>query len=50
MNFKKNKYLVIKNVISKDLATFLANYFVIKKQVYDTCLKARYISPFEKRN
>ena len=47
MNFKKNKYLVIKNVISKDLATFLANYFVIKKQVYDTCLKERYISPFE---
>ena len=47
MTFKKNKYLVIKNVINKDLATFLANYFVIKKQVYDTCIKARYISPFE---
>jgi hypothetical protein len=47
MSFKKNKYLVIKNVISKDLSTFLANYFVIKKQVYDTCLKEKYISPFE---
>ena len=47
MTFKKNKYLVIKNVINKDLSTFLANYFVIKKQVYDTCIKARYISPFE---
>ena len=47
MSFKKNKYLVIRNVINKDLAAFLANYFVIKKQVYDTCLKARYISPFE---
>ena len=47
MSFKKNKYTVIKNAISKDLATFLANYFVIRKQVYDTCMKAKYISPFE---
>ena len=47
MSFKKNKYTVIKNAISKDLATFLANYFVIRKQVYDTCIEAKYISPFE---
>jgi len=45
--FKKNKYIVIKQAISKELATFIANYFVIKKQVYDTCRKARYISPYE---
>jgi len=45
--FKKNKYVVIKQAISKDLAVFVANYFSIKKQVYDTCLKTRYISPFE---
>ena len=45
--FKKNKYVVIKQAISKDLATFVANYFSIKKQVYDTCRKARYISPYE---
>ena len=45
--FKKNKYTIIKNAISKDLAIFIANYFLIKKQVYDTCRSTRYISPFE---
>jgi len=45
--FKKNKYVVIKQVISKELATFIYNYFLMKKQVYDTCLKERYISPYE---
>ena len=45
--FKKNKYAVIKQAISKDLATFIANYFLMKKQVYDTCMKLRYISPYE---
>ena len=34
--FKKDKYVVIKQAISKDLAAFIANYFAIKKQVYDT--------------
>ena len=47
MSFKKNKYLVIKKVIDKDLALFLKNYFCIKKQVYDTCIKEKQISPFE---
>tara|TARA_R100001369_G_scaffold44913_1_gene71105 strand:+ start:3923 stop:4549 length:627 start_codon:yes stop_codon:yes gene_type:complete len=46
-NFKKNKYTIIKEAINKDLANFLYNYFLIKKQVYDTCLKERYISPYE---
>ena len=41
------KYIVIKKAIDKDLALFLFNYFLIKKQVLDTCLKHRYISPFE---
>ena len=47
MSFKKNKYIVIKQAISKELATFVANYFSIKKQVYDTCRQARFISPYE---
>ena len=47
MNFKKNKYIVIRQAISKDLASFVANYFMMQKQVYDTCRNARYISPFE---
>ena len=47
MSFQKNKYTVIKEAISKDMATFIYNYFLMKKQVYDTCIKERYISPFE---
>ena len=45
--FKKKKYTVIRQAISKDLAVFVANYFSMQKQVYDTCREARYISPFE---
>ena len=45
--FKKKKYTVIRQAISKDLAGFVANYFMMQKQVYDTCRNARYISPFE---
>jgi len=47
MSFKKKKYSIIRQAISKDLATFVANYFLMKKQVYDTCRYHRYISPFE---
>ena len=47
MNFKKNKYTIIRQAISQDLASFIANYFLMQKQVYDTCKAARYISPFE---
>ena len=46
--FKDKKYTIIRQAISKDLAIFLANYFSMKKQVYDTCLKYKYISPFER--
>ena len=45
--FKKKKYTVIRQAISKDLAGFVANYFLMQKQVYDTCKVARYFSPFE---
>ena len=47
MSFKKNKYTVVKQAISKDLATFIANYFTMQKQVYDTCRERKYFSPFE---
>ena len=47
MSFKKNKYTVIRQAISRDLALFIANYFRMQKQVYDTCRQARYFSPFE---
>ena len=45
--FKKNKYCIIRQAISKELATFVANYFSMQKQVYDTCKASRYFSPFE---
>ena len=48
MSFKKNKYVIIKQAIDKDLALFLYNYFHMKRQVLDTCLNARYISPYER--
>ena len=45
--FKEKKYTIIRQAISKDLAAFVANYFSMQKQVYDTCRNARYISPYE---
>jgi len=45
--FQKNKYVVIKKAIDKDLALFLYNYLIMKKQVARTCFDYRYISPFE---
>ena len=45
--FKKKKYTIIRKAISEDLAVFIANYFRMQKQVYDTCRQARYFSPFE---
>ena len=45
--FKKNKYVIIKQAVSKELAAFIGNYFAMKKQVYDTCRQTRFISPYE---
>ncbi len=45
--FKKNNFLVLKNVINKETSELLYNYMLVKKQVYDTCMKTKYISPFE---
>ena len=47
MSFKKNKYIILRQPISNDLATFIANYFLMQKQVYDSCKVARYFSQFE---
>lgn len=47
MNFEKNKYTVIKQAISKELATFCYNYFLLKRQVAQTMFNTTYISPFE---
>ena len=47
MSFKNKKYLVIKNAISKELAIFIYNYFLMKRNVADILFKKKYISPFE---
>tara|TARA_R100001129_G_scaffold105552_1_gene72150 strand:+ start:1920 stop:2534 length:615 start_codon:yes stop_codon:yes gene_type:complete len=46
MSFKKNKYTVVKNIISSDLTDFVYNYFLMKRQVAKTLFKNRYISEF----
>ena len=47
MSFNKQGYLVIKKAISKDLAIFVYNYFLIKRQVAQTMFDNNYIAPFE---
>ncbi len=45
-NFKKDNFTVIKNAISKELAIFIYNYFLMKRQVARTMFDAKYISQF----
>ena len=45
-NFEKNGYYVLEQAINKDLATFIYNYFLIKRQVHITFRENNYISPF----
>jgi len=47
MSFKKNKYIVAKQVISKELANFLYNYFLMKRQVCKTLFKHKAVAPSE---
>ena len=45
------KYKIKKNAISKDLANYLFNYIVLKKDVLKTYMDHQRISPFnEQRN
>ena len=46
MSFKKQKFKIIRKAISKDLALFVYNYFLIKRQVARTFFDTKYISPF----
>ena len=46
MSFKKNKYCVIKEAVPKEIATFVYNYFLLKRQVARTFFDQRYISQF----
>jgi hypothetical protein len=44
-NFKKDGFIIVNKAISKELALFIYNYFLIKRQVADTFFKTNYISP-----
>ena len=44
MSFKKNRYIVIKNAISKELADFSFNYFMLKRNTVEIMKKEGYIS------
>ena len=46
MSFKKQKFKITKRSISKELATFAYNYFLMKRQVAKTLFERKFISPF----
>jgi len=46
MTFKKQNYMVIKNLASKELSNFLFNYFCMKRVVAKTLFEERYLSPY----
>ena len=46
MSFKKNKYTVLKNAVSKEVADMAYSYFLNKRKVARVLFDERYISPF----
>ena len=46
MSFKKNKYTVLKNAISREMADFCYAYFINKRNVAKVLFDSKYISPF----
>jgi hypothetical protein len=46
MSFNKNKYSVLKQAISKELADFTYQYFLNKRKVAKHLFDSKYISPF----
>ncbi len=46
MSFKKNGYLVVKNIISSEVAEFVYKYFSNKRAVSKFLFDKKYISPF----
>ena len=48
MSFKKNKYTILKNAISSELAEFVYQYFLNKRDVARFLFDQKYLSPFNK--
>jgi len=47
MSFKKNKYVVMKQVISREIADFAFAYFLNRRKVARFLFDQKFISPFE---
>ena len=47
MSFKENKYEVVKNAISKEIASFCYAYFLNKRKVVEYLFSSKYISRFD---
>jgi hypothetical protein len=46
MNFNKDSYTVIRSAISKELANFVGECLILKKNVAKTFMDSKYISPY----
>ena len=46
--FLKDKYLIIRNFVPKNISKFLFSYFVNKRTTAQHLFSTKYISPFEK--
>jgi len=47
INFKNKKYIVVRKAISKEMAAFLYDYFIMKRNVAKTLYEENYISPHQ---
>jgi len=45
-DFKKNNFVIIRKCISKELANFIYQYFLLKRKVFMTFINTNYISKF----
>lgn len=46
-SFKKDKFCIVRKGISKEIATFMYNYLLMKEEVLHKLRESKYISPFE---
>ena len=48
ISFKKDKYCVVKNIISKEIADLCYDYLILKRKAAKTLLEVKYFTPFER--
>jgi len=46
MSFKKDKYVVVKNAISKEMTDYIYNCFLLQRKIARTFFDTKYISPY----